>query len=168
MKILCIDPGKDSGWALFEDGLLVACGLLKVTAEDATQYKALAFGMPILDYCIVERPVIYPGRNQIASANNIITLALTAGAAMAYCGIRAGHQVYVEPRKWKGQRPKDVDNRRTINLLSSEERKIVGQSGVPETMLNNTLDAIGIGLWYLKRKDPPCLPPKKTKTNSTR
>jgi len=153
MKILAIDPGKDSGWALFEDGLLVGCGLLQVTSTDATQYKALADRLLVLDVCIVERPAIYPGRKQKASTTNIITLALTAGGAMAHCGRRARKKIYVEPRKWKGQRPKDVDNRRTISLLSAAEKKIVGQSGVGETKLNNVLDAVGIGLWYLERKN---------------
>jgi len=160
-RVLCIDPGKDSGWALFQDGLLVVCGLLKVTAEDATQYKALADRVPVLDVCIVERPVIYPGRKQIASSNNIITLALTAGAAMGHLGLRARRKIYVEPRAWKGQQPKAASNIKTINLLFAAERKIVGESGVPETMLNNTLDAIGIGLWHLKRKETHAYPQKR-------
>lgn len=152
MRILCIDPGKDSGWALFWQKQLVGCGLLKVSPENSTQYKVLADRQRSLDVCVVERPRIYPGRNQKASPIHIITLALMAGAAMGHCGLRAARQVYVEPKEWKGSRPKDVDNRRTISMLLPAELAIVNLSKTPKSKLNNVLDAIGIGLWFTRRK----------------
>ena len=51
----------------------------------------------------------------------------------------------VHPRVWKGQRPKDVDNRWTLSQLDADELAVAGKN-------HNVLDAIGLGLWRLKRR----------------
>jgi hypothetical protein len=136
---LAIDPGRDTGYAVFQDrDHLTACGLgLPWATVDPEKVRT----------AVIERPQIYNARNMKGDPNDIVTLALGAGE---YAGVlrRAGVRVtYVKPHEWKGTTPKEVDNARTIASLSDAERRIVKAAAyhIPTSKQHNMLDAIGFG-----------------------
>jgi hypothetical protein len=143
--LLAIDPGADSGWAVFFGRMLVECGL-----GDSPRFDALRTAQ--LDNLVIERPVIYPG-GRTKSPNDVVTLALNAGEwAGRYKGI--GTRVrYVEPRTWKGTLDPDVCNVRILACLDSGETDVYRDATrkVPKRKQHNVIDAIGIGLYACGR-----------------
>jgi hypothetical protein len=143
--MLCIDPGNCSGLALFHGGRLVWCG----------DYAADPSGPPFAhlpigaSHVLIERPTIYPLDKMRGDPNDLIKVALTAGR-WAEAAARIGCVVeYVEPRTWKGQTPKEIHNRRVTAQLDAREQTVIPQ--LPATRLHNVIDAIGLGLWKLRR-----------------
>ena len=61
---------------------------------------------------------------------------------------------FVSPAAWKGQVPKKIHHPRILRSLSEVEREIVLDvlDLLPASTRHNVLDAVGIGLWALKRK----------------
>jgi len=57
------------------------------------------------------------------------------------------------PREWKGQVPKRIHQPRIIKALTDEERAEMDKDLAPYTksLRHNALDAVGIGLKYLRR-----------------
>lgn len=49
MKILCVDPGEDTGWAVFEDGELIDSGTEKLWEFGSAVFRALVTGEVFLD-----------------------------------------------------------------------------------------------------------------------
>lgn len=143
-RILAIDPGSDMGWALFDEGRLISCG---VGTPDGA---ALHIGRVVL-----ERPMIYPGGRQRARPRDVITLALRAGEAAGLYARRYGVEPeYFEPDVWKGGSiAKEAHHPRVWKRLSQAEHEIVSKAAttVPEKKRHNMLDAIGIGLFALGR-----------------
>jgi hypothetical protein len=91
---------------------------------------------------VLERPVIYPHMSQ-KNPNDLIDVALTAGL----CQIVGREVVLYAPYAWKGQTPKKIHQERIKNLLSDEEQGKLGRYHAQ----SDVLDAVGIGLRYLKR-----------------
>lgn len=128
--MISIDPGKHTGWARFVAGILTDCGL----------------GYPPFDpfdskNVVIERPTIYP-RSPVPP-NDIIELAITAGRIAERLG---GETVWVLPRRWKGTIPKAIMGERILKALTPEEF-----ARIPAKARHDVIDAIGLGLWYLKR-----------------
>ena len=90
-------------------------------------------------------------RAQVGDPNDLVDVALVAGAC---AGLLPAKVAFVKPRRWKGTAPKRVTNRRTREVLTSEEVHVytVAMTAVPAGLRHNVLDAIGIGLWALGRK----------------
>jgi hypothetical protein len=135
-KLLAIDPGEFTGWAVYENRTLVACG----------------HGAPpaslVPDEMIIERP--HEHRTK-ARVKDIITLAIRAGEwAGKYFGpMDRSHVRYVEPNTWKGgSLDKGVCHSRMWPRLRPEEQRVVSLagSGIAEGKRHNMLDAVGIGL----------------------
>lgn len=82
--------------------------------------------------------------------STILDLAYSAGRLVGH--YRLQNVTRIKPSQWKGQRPKDVDNPYTLSLLTPEEREVVNRCGVPPSLLNNVLDAVGLGLWHVGRR----------------
>lgn len=137
--LLTIDPGLDLGWAVWNDELR-ACGL----------------GPPDLDRLSVsrawiEKPVVYP-RSPVPP-NDIVKLALVAGYWRGVLTVDGVDVNYVEPNDWKGSVPKPIHEARIWARLSPAEQAVADQGckGVAPKKRHNVLDAIGLGLWVLKR-----------------
>jgi len=143
--LLAIDPGNDTGWALFDNGRrLAACGL----------------GEPELpgpvDDLIIECPELRPHGEK--NPNAILKLARNAGE---WCGrLRAiPRQRYVRPNDWKGSTSKSISHARTWGKLDDKEKDIVdaafksaaGRDGMAASKRHNVLDAIGLGLFGVAR-----------------
>lgn len=140
---MSIDPGEHAGIALFEDGLLVRAEYVVGSVDRGWRWLG-----PFGAEAVVEVPQSYPG--EPVRPQNLITLAVTAGYLVG--AVRPSTIRRVHPREWKGQRPKSIDNEWTAGLLSVQERQIALESGAPASRMDNVWDAIGLGLWVLKRR----------------
>jgi hypothetical protein len=155
--LLAIDPGVDTGWALFSSaGQLIACGLGDPRMSDRHRVADLRT-------VIIEQPFVYP-RGQTKSPNDVVTLALNAGE---WAGLyRQWADVrYVLPFQWKGSVPKKISHARILAKLSEAERAVVdaaisrGRScatkalgrPIAPSQQHNVLDAIGLGLFAVSR-----------------
>lgn len=153
MNLITIDPGNKTGVALFRDGSLIDCGLLRCDVK--TQMVALI----INSVCekdpparaVIEMPRIYKRTNWEGDPNDLIKVAKLAGLFVGciskWCPVQE-----VFPQDWKGQRPKTVDNKFTWSLLDKSERAVFKAQKVPKSYEDNVLDAIGIGLWKVGRR----------------
>jgi len=152
--VLAIDPGKNTGIAKFEGEDLVWCDLVKCSkAEGYCKYTRKI--LQILSYfspftVVIERPQIYPQRQQKGDPNDLIDVAILAGiciGAAQDCAVDL-----VKPHAWKGSRPKTVDVNYTKSLLSLAEKRILEKCDCRKSELHNVIDAVGIGLWKLGRR----------------
>lgn len=140
--VLAIDPGKRCiGWALFRDDVLAECGLIRDPEFSSLQ-------LPTAGKVVIERPQVYPQRVQKGDPNDLIDVALWAGA----CAVVAqGRTIeFVRPRQWKGTVPKDIHNARVAEKLNDLEASMLA-AVKPASLRHNVTDAIGIGLWVLGR-----------------
>lgn len=149
--ILAIDSGANLGWAIFEDGKLLGCGLCRTTEGLHGLAKEMIFppgGKTHIRRLIIERP--HAGKTR-ARARDILTLAIRAGECGGVLRYTLGVEPeYIEPQTWKGQMPKTVCNRAVERKLSPEELRVL-ENIRPKSAKHNVLDAVGIGLHALGR-----------------
>lgn len=139
---LSIDPGVNTGWALFgESTLLVACG------AGGPPFEA----PPVLNRVVIELPQVYPG--DPVPPQDLITLSFQAGQYARAGVVRTAQVSVVFPHAWKGNLPKKVCAARVRGHLSPDERMIVDklEPGVPAGQMHNVMDAIGIGLFAFRK-----------------
>lgn len=135
---LAVDPGLDTGWALFHSsGELAACGL-----------NGPPFGCA--RDVVIERPQVYPSHP--VPPNDLITLAVQVGR---YAGAAEATGASVRtcvPHEWKGNLPKDICARRIVRALKARELSAVTdmEATVPAAKRHNVIDAIGIGLFAFR------------------
>jgi len=79
-------------------------------------------------------------------------LAYTGGALtyMFHYHLSASVQL-VLPKEWKGQVPKDIFLKRIEGRLTEQESIILDSKKFSQSKRHNVVDAIGLGLYYLKR-----------------
>lgn len=126
---LAIDPGNDTGWAIFGDtGELCSC---------------YAGEPPLLPYseAVCECPRVYP--KSPVPPNDLITLAVMVGR---YTERHMCRLIY--PYEWKGQLDKAKTKARVLDILSEVERKRIPK--LSKTQMHNVYDAIGIGLYAFR------------------
>ena len=141
--LIAIDPGMRAGVAVFRAGELERVDLVVDAVGTGWRWDG-PVGLPV----VCEVPQHRKGSR--VRAQDLITLSISAGyliGAVKPCSVALVFQ-----QVWKGQRPKDVDNAYTIELLNDQERHILEGSKVPTSQRHNVVDAIGIGLWALKRR----------------
>jgi len=158
MNLLSIDPGTMCcGWAFWRDGKLVACGLSR-TKETKIEERIRAHRFPATaDSIVIEKPEVYRQRFWKGDPRDLVELAMVVGGIIAKAPPNVEIQI-VFPKEWKGQLPKDVSERRSLSKLSAAEKQVVEKpkvfgepSTAPPSLLNNMMDATGIGLWALGR-----------------
>lgn len=144
--LLAIDPGCDTGWALFDSARrLTACGL-----GDPRPVVAI-YGNP--DRVLIESPFLRPRGEK--NPNAILKLARNAGE----WGGRFGDVEYLTPNDWKGCLRKETSHARLWTKLDDKEKSVVdrafkthpGRDGMAASKRHNVLDAIGIGLFGVHR-----------------
>lgn len=140
--LLAIDPGTDSGWAIFFGGMLIACGLGNdphPTPKAGDCFKLV----------VVEHPVIYPS-GKTRNPNDIVKLAVNAGEWAGRYRATGAEIRFVEPRAWKGTIDGDACNARVWARLDDGEKTVLDDAvrtqKIPGRKRHNVLDAIGIGL----------------------
>lgn len=128
--LLAIDPGTDTGWAVFSGKVLADCGLGTPPAEYARP-----------DRVLIEVPKFRPSD---PNPQSLIVLAVKAGEH----GGRYAKPEYLIPNDWKGSTPKPISHARIWGVLDPAEQGIVDRKlrGVAAGKRHNVLDAIGIGL----------------------
>jgi Holliday junction resolvasome RuvABC endonuclease subunit len=151
MKILSIDPGVDTGYALWtrngRSWAFIKAGEWKGSRKNHWEAK--------LDYCVrsfidtirneeiafvvIEQP--FQAFNAANESQSIVKLCILAGAylgALAAINTVCAYKL-VQVQEWKGQLPKEICHRRIRKLLPRLDKKYS----------HNTMDAIGIGLHLL-------------------
>ena len=145
--LVSIDPGKKKyGWALFQDSVLVDCG-------HADTFGPMPRALRLKpDRLVLEHPKVYPNQQgQRTDPNDLLGLCTANGRVIGYYldnmdppGRLRLAWTFVFPHEWKGQTPKDIQNNRDMRKLEEHERLCVPNN-------HNVKDAVGVGLWALKR-----------------
>lgn len=147
--VMAIDPGLDTGWAVFDDaGALVRCGLGDPPPS---------CGVSV----IIERPQVYSRRASPGDPNNLITLAIQVGRYTERVSTQGSKYEHVLPHDWKGSLDSDICCRRVANSLTAAEkntlfavlsplaRKPMTDDFLTSGKRHNVIDAVGLGLWAL-------------------
>ena len=161
--VISLDPGvKAAGVAVLIDGELDVAWLAQGKSWQDTAGQA--FQGLFRSKCqqdphqyttkvVIERPQVYQQHKLKGNPNDLISVALMAGAFCGYAGSSAFSPkiVSVLPRDWKGQVDPDVMIERVKGKLSKEE---TGRVELPrkKDMQHNVWDAVGIGLWVERMK----------------
>ena len=154
-RIVSIDPGtRFLGWAYFERKQLIECGLIKGQGL-ADMLDRCYQRMPDIvsvfkptKHVVIEIPQVYVQRKMKGDANDLIKIALVAG----YIGSLFNSVDFVLPRTWKGTVDKDVMCKRVLDRwMNDRERVLLASKGIPKGQINNTIDAIGVGMHWLGR-----------------
>lgn len=166
MKTLANDPGVNNGSALFEDGVLRAVALTRSqggafgweqVAQDVYHWAlragdaragSQAFGCAA-DTLVLEWPQVYQGGRQKGDPNDLLPLAALNGALRALFPAPRLH--LPKPSDWKGQVPKDIMGARILSKLTAEEKAVWNAAQFPKSLAHNVLDAVGLGLYSLRR-----------------
>lgn len=149
MSILAIDPGVACiGWAWLcgkhGRGGTFACGIIRPhSVQHAIECASKLVDEHPHDDRIIEIPRIYAASRQKGDPNDLIDVALVAGAAIARRSLARVMTVY--PADWKGQLPKKVEHRRTLTWLDSLDSsfRAIVVSVTPASLRHNALDATG-------------------------
>lgn len=142
--LLSVDPGVvHLGWAAWRDGVLVDCGL--------STAKAKVLGIRVMEHrlhldhyypCrVVCERMVTRGKFSIIDAQDLIDVNLVAGCLGTH---------FFTPSEWKGNVPRDVEQRRTKAALSAEELALL-EAIKPKSKAHNVWSAVGIGLSDLGR-----------------
>lgn len=159
MNLIAVDPGAlKSALAYFRDGTLRHVKFIPTID--------LLEGCAWPDEMIIEKPQIYRRSKSKGDPNDLIDIALIAGAWWRASGGRAE---LVLPKKWKGDMEKPQCHARAWRVLTDAERELfVSKSfqtssmvwdyiehgvrgGAYKAEIHNLLDACAIGLWKLGR-----------------
>lgn len=150
--LLAVDPGTTAlGWAWFTDGRLYQCSLLRAkNTQEMTQVIKHTF-LPSTQELVIERPQLYVFGRAKADPNKVAQVTFIAGVTAG----RTSHgKLFLPyPGEWKGQVPKSIHNERVLEVLEARERAIYDKESKawPASLRHNILDAIGLGLWHLRR-----------------
>lgn len=160
--IFAIDPGASyCGCAIFADDKLFATATVKVdetrrayrpsrlSEAVASWYSSVVSEVPVK--LVVEHMEIYPRQKE--PPNDVLSVQTVTGALLA--SIRANEYVSPLPKEWKGQLPKAVHHNRLRSKLSPGDAAVEQRcktDGRRKAQWNDhELDAIGLGLWALKK-----------------
>lgn len=167
-----IDPGIANYYlAAFGDDRLAVVGRFPYPEPGSSAPLAAD---KLVDVLVVEDQVILPNGKH----RNLLALKERA-ESLRWIYAAARQQVKVKPNDWKGSTPKPISHRRIWRELSPGERVCFARAyGVRVDAIgakihdacarlartgkvtkyswdaNNWLDAVGIGLWYLRRLTP--------------
>lgn len=145
-RLLAVDPGaKYLGWAVFSGDppalALACCGFMSIADLPDCWWRP--------DELVVEVPQIYPQRAWKGDPNDLVNVALAAGIVIGR--VRCKKVLTPRPHQWKGNVPKAIHHKRVIACLSVEERVVLNAAYIPASKKHNCIDAVGLGLWALKR-----------------
>lgn len=140
-----VDPGKkQSAVACFKNGELIAAYFAHQTSIKLTDEK-------LRGEVVMEVPVVYPGSD--TNPNDLVDITAAGMGVAAQLSLPLTRIRQVKPAEWKGQVPKKITQQRIERLLTQAERIRLGQclSPVKSGLRHNLWDAVGIGLFALKR-----------------
>lgn len=144
--LLSVDPGKTTGMAVFKDKDL--CDAYYGMPEDMLNEA----GSGAMDLAVIEMPRWYPHEHKI-DVNDLLDLSVTVGRFQETLRSQGAKVELVFPRTWKGTVKKDIHNRRVLEQLTAAELALLPKRPRAKDFDHNMIDAIGLGLWKLGRKD---------------
>jgi hypothetical protein len=150
MTFIAVDPGGAVlAWAVFRDGVLVACGLHRTKEKDTFARAQVHRGFvdtlkELYETNIVVSEAMWYAKRRGARPQDIINLNLIAGAVATE---------WVLPHAWKGMVAKEIHQPWVWAELQESEKEIV-RAVKPDYLRHNAVDAVGIGLWRLRRLVP--------------
>lgn len=154
--LLSIDPGSWTGWALFIDEELFACG--RVTSEHVRTLPFLEDGLDLTDMdVIVEVPIMYDTSRE-KNPNSVFRNGVLSGQIKGmYAAMGATVEEVSPARKWKGSIPKPakgevyIIEHRLMKRLSEQEKALVlATIGKRQKQLDhNVVDAVAMGKWKM-------------------
>jgi hypothetical protein len=141
MRLLAIDPGAQTGFAVFER---VGPGAPWNLIQANVLPPGLNLPMVVApDIVVIEMPKVYP--NGRARPNDLMTLACIVGRYQERYRNAKQHLVY--PRNWKGSIDGDIMSARIKAALTPHEQGLAATFKFD----HNMLDAIGMGKWALRQ-----------------
>lgn len=159
-SLVSIDPGtEETGIALYRAGALVDVDVLRVKRSVGNrEQRASVMGRLAVDRVVaweaarivLEYPQVYRhGAGAEVDPDDVLCLVLVLGHVWGTFHAVNGNKVeLVRPATWKGQVPKRAMNNRIVSTLSPTEQQLVHDKVRSN---HNALDAVGIGLWALRR-----------------
>lgn len=157
---LYVDPGiQCTGLALFQnDRLVEARAVPAANVQEAMSLASYHLEQLEITACTIEIPQVYGAGQQKGDQNDLISLALVAGAWAGICEDRYDVSArFVRPAEWKGQVPKAVmharlwPSRTRPGALGEHEGQIVRALGLPKRDAHNVYDAVCMGLKFTGR-----------------
>lgn len=150
--IWAFDPGRATGWAVFFDGELVDCGLIKIEPHLPVDLSGPCNASVIVPKVWIEEPVFRQANNKV-DVQDLMRLDRKVGRIAERCLVLGFKADTVTPSDWKGSVPKNIHNTRTLAQLTPEEmhRFKTYTKGVAAGELNNVIDGVGLGLWAAKK-----------------
>lgn len=136
-----VDPGGDTGRALFRGGVLIACDLWDLDYQLAGWPKNCG-------RLVIEDQVVYP--HSPVPPQDIVTAAKRAARAAQILG---WHGVeWVKPRTWKGTIPKEAHQALHVPAIPPVELALLREfcRTIAPSKRHNVVDAVLLGRWALK------------------
>ena len=163
--LLAIDPGfRYFGYGVFHKGSLVEGGLVKAPPVDspwAVWKKQPPSFLSVVEVirkfewssplAVIEYPKVH---KDTPNPEAIVKLAAACGAYTGLLQAGGFDVTWVEPYSWKGNVPKDIFTRRILAKIPEADYPKI--SNLKD---HNILDAIGIGLWAIKKSRHQVLSP---------
>lgn len=153
--MITFDPGKNTGWATFWKGRLVGCGILECDIDNLKSFIIKAADVYArhtdTSLTVMEYPQVYTSQN--VRQSDVVDLAFIDGV-LAGEATHRGHDILrVTPATWKGQMPKKAHHAMIMDNLELKELQFANVSlqKYKQSIKHNALDAIGLGLWKLRR-----------------
>jgi len=149
-----------------EENELCECDLVKTSKSKFATQSEVLYGIieslkssetlydlsPSRDHLnvLIEYPEQYLNSN--VPRKNVQDLAFTAGGLSYFFKSTFSSKVdLILPKEWKGQVPKEIFLDRIKNRLSKKESEILLGKKYSKSIEHNVIDAIGIGLYLIKR-----------------
>lgn len=156
MRLVSIDPGLGgTGIAVWENARLTDVLIVRTDPGDPLVERvmivraAAARMVKPLDLLVIEYQQTYGGRAAKGDANDLLKATLLSGALLTLSDCIA---TLVLPHEWKGSAKKDVTRARCLEDLTEAELQIVSERcGKNQKLQGDVWDAVGIGLWWLRR-----------------
>ena len=162
--LVAVDPGKrDCGIAFYVAGVLADAAWLAppkggpydIAAHAAAWTRRCMMNLGDsegrVSTLVVEGQQIYR-HTGLAQSNDMIDVALTAGAVLAR--IDAFERKVILPGLWTGKIPKPIRQRHYLASASEGEQARL-MAIKPATKRHNVIDAVCLGAWYLGRVRVP-------------
>lgn len=159
--MISIDPGRQHvGVAMFDEGKLVDAFCVHAKKADSQLFATAQTVISKIAYrwpgaCTpfaqeVALEMMQTRESNVAAHASIIELEFLSGLLAA----KFNYFTRVPANEWTGGRPKHINHSRIRRRLEEKERDVLVDALEEETRSSNhkeILDAIGIGLYHLKR-----------------
>lgn len=167
--LLAVDPGlRHVGLALFNRGYLVKAALVQgdnTRMRDLEAWTIMGSNVatwvdgeiprkrsrePRIHHLVCEKPQVYAHKGSTGADDLFQLVGVLGAVGMA---LDWAECTTATPRVWKGQVKKEIHHARVWKRLTEAEEALLEGclSLIHPELQHNVLDAVGIGLWKLKR-----------------